>query len=40
MNVILLTHVRIYNAKFAKRGMDPDAPTFKQALFGQEADKN
>lgn len=30
---------RVYNAKFAKRGTDPDAPTFNQALSGLEADK-
>ena len=36
------THIidpRVYNAKFAKRGTDPDAPTFHQALSGLEADK-
>ena len=30
---------RVYNAKYAKRGTDPDAPTFHQAISGQEADK-
>ena len=30
---------RVYNAKFAKRGTDPDSPTFHQALSGIEADK-
>ena len=30
---------RVYNAKFSKRGTDPDAPTFHQAISGLEADK-
>jgi len=30
---------RVFNAKFSKRGTDPDAPTFHQALSGIEADK-
>ena len=34
-----ITDPRIYNAKFAKRGTGPDAPTFNQALSGLEADK-
>ena len=34
-----ITDPRVYNTKFAKRGMDPDAPTFHQALSGLEADK-
>ena len=34
-----ITHPRIYNAKFAKRGTDPDSPKFHQALSGLEAAK-
>jgi len=34
-----ITDPRVYNAKFAKRGMDPDSPTFNQAVTGQDADK-
>ena len=30
---------RVYNAKFAKRGTSPDAPTFHQAISGLEAMK-
>ena len=32
-----ITDPRVYNAKFAKRGMDPDSPTFHQAMSGSEA---
>ena len=34
-----ITDPRVYNAKFAKRGLDPDSPTFHQAMSGLEADK-
>ena len=34
-----ITDPRVYNAKFAKRGMDPDSPKFNQAVSGQDADK-
>ena len=36
---VTMTDPRVYNAKFAKRGMDPDSPTFNQAVAGPEADK-
>ena len=34
-----ITDPRVFNAKFAKRGTDPDSPTFHHALSGLEADK-
>ena len=33
------TDPRVYNAKYIKKLADPDAPTFKEAMFGIEADK-
>ena len=34
-----ITDPRIYNAKFNKKKLDPDSPTFHQAMSGDEADK-
>ena len=34
-----ITDPRVYNAKFSKRGTDPDAPTFHRALSGPDANK-
>jgi len=34
-----ITDPRVYNAKFYKKPVDPDAPTFRMAMAGQDADK-
>ena len=41
MNIyeIEITDPRDYNDKFAKRGINPDSPTFNQTFTGLDADK-
>ena len=34
-----ITDPRVYNTKFGKKPADPDAPTFRMAMSGMEADK-
>ena len=34
-----ITDPRVYNAKFSKGGLDPESPTFHQALSGPDANK-